>query len=141
MRIYVCGPMTPTRFDQEEADHTYQHFHDAAEVLKAAGHQVFNPASNEIPRSVFDSQAGGFQTIYVEDPSYKPHTAEEWAGFDAEAYTRAYREVMSRDIRWILECDAIALLKGWRRSQGAMFEHSVGCILGLQISNVKEFAS
>lgn len=136
MRIYVAGPMTPTRFDQvQDASHTYNHFHEAAQGLKLAGHFVYNPADNEIP---VQREPGG-PVVYEQDPCYVPKTSEEWAALDGEQYTAAYREVMTRDVRWICVCDAIALLPGWRRSQGAMFEHSLGCMLGLKISNVHEF--
>lgn len=134
MRIYIAGPMTPTRFDQEpDTSHAYTAFHAAEADLRAAGHLTYNPATNEKP------YGSSSRHVYREDNDYKPLSSEVWASLGPEEYARAYREVMSRDIRWILECDGIALLKGWRRSQGAMFEHSVGAILGLYISNVEDF--
>jgi hypothetical protein len=42
MRIYLAGPMTQTAF------------HTAAYVLRRQGHEVFNPAEEDIKRQGFD---------------------------------------------------------------------------------------
>lgn len=126
MKIYVAGPMTEKTQVRRTADnHKFPHFHEAAKKLEAVGHIVYNPATN---------WAGT-----REDDLYVPKSPEEWAAFDADEYLDEYKRVMARDVRWILEVDAVALLPGWRDSQGALFEHSIACMLGKRISNVDEF--
>jgi len=126
LRIYVAGPMVEKTKVRPDADsYRYQHFHDAQQQLEEAGFIVYNPATNH---------AGD-----REDPLYRMHTPEEWSEFTPEEYQAEYRRVMARDIRWILECDAVALLPGWRDSQGAMFEHHIAAFLGKRISNVRGF--
>ena len=67
-KIYTAGPMTPTRFDEEDrSDHKYEHFFVAERRLTEAGHIVYNPATNKVNG--------------VEDPTYTPRTPEEWAEF------------------------------------------------------------
>ena len=47
--------------------------------------------------------------------------------------TREYREYMRADLAMLLQADAIAFLPGWRQSKGAMFEHSVAVVLGIDM--------
>lgn len=42
-KIYVCGPMTGL------PDYNYPSFNEAADKLRAHGHEVLNPASNPEP--------------------------------------------------------------------------------------------
>lgn len=40
---------------------------------------------------------------------------------------------MKADIKMLLECDFIYMMKGWQKSKGARLEHSVACACGLNL--------
>jgi Domain of unknown function (DUF4406) len=42
-------------------------------------------------------------------------------------------ECMKRDLRALLMCDAIYMLRGWKDSKGASLEHHIATELGLEI--------
>lgn len=42
-------------------------------------------------------------------------------------------DYMRRDIKNLVECDAILMLRGWRRSPGARIEHYIANKLGLTV--------
>ncbi len=44
-----------------------------------------------------------------------------------------YKEAMKRDIDEIFKVDALYMLSGWERSEGARVEHALGVYLGLLI--------
>ena len=46
-----------------------------------------------------------------------------------------YHVCMKRDIALLLKCDAIFLLQGWSRSNGAKTELAVACAIGLEVWN------
>lgn len=76
--------------------------------------------------------------------------ADEWrqAGWDvlnpAETFggdtSRTYADYMREDLALLLKADAIAFLPGWRQSKGAMFEHGVAMMLGLEMYDAHTFA-
>jgi len=45
-----------------------------------------------------------------------------------------YEDFMKADLKALLECDAIYMLKGWERSVGARCEHMVAAMCGLIIT-------
>lgn len=45
---------------------------------------------------------------------------------------------MKRDLRLLLECDAVVLLPGWQQSKGAKIEAGIARNLGITISDYKE---
>jgi len=45
---------------------------------------------------------------------------------------------MRADIRALLECDAIYMLRGWEQSAGARCEHLVAAMCGIEIMYEKE---
>jgi dUTP pyrophosphatase len=106
-------------------EYNYDAFFEAQQRLEAAGHVVYNPATNEVNG--------------VEDPLYIAKSREEWASYTPEEHEREWQQVMMRDIRWILEVDALALLPGWRGSRGALLEHHIAAHIGKRISNVDGF--
>lgn len=94
-------------------------FHAAAAVLKAEGHEVFNPAAKDNERHGTDISKGNV------------------AGDEAVATAQHgfnLREALGLDLAWICaEADAIALLPGWRNSKGAKAEHATAEALGLLV--------
>lgn len=44
---------------------------------------------------------------------------------------------MRRDIPYLVDCDAIALLPGWQDSPGATLEHQIACALLLKVYDAK----
>lgn len=83
-------------------DHNFPAFHAAADHLRGKGYEVVNPAE-------------------MDDPSA---THEELAAIPHWWYLR-------RDIRALMDCDAIYLLPGWRWSKGANLEATVAAGCGI----------
>ena len=44
-----------------------------------------------------------------------------------------WNEYMLNDIKYLLDCNAIYMLKGWNQSKGANIEYQIAKILGKQI--------
>lgn len=113
MKVYVAGPMRGI------PHFNFPAFHAAAAKLRAAGHEVFNPAERDCERHGTDISVGN--ATGCEATAVKEH------GFDL-------RTALHEDLRFIcLEADAIALLPGWERSKGATAEHATAVALGLRI--------
>lgn len=83
-------------------------FDRAAAALRALGHRVASPAEH-------DRELGFDET----------RTPEE-QGFDLR---RAWRW----DVEQLLQSNTIALLPGWRESEGATLEHKIAVMLGLRV--------
>jgi hypothetical protein len=81
-------------------------FFEAEARLQAAGWEVFSPAREDVERDSFDP---------VND-----------AAQPSEYY-------MARDLPAVISCDAIALLPGWRKSDGATKELAVAQWTGKQV--------
>lgn len=111
MRVYLAGPMTGI------PHFNYPAFNAAAAILRADGHEVFNPAEHDV-------------LTYGKDISNPKGCAVQAAtehGFDRRAALKA-------DLAWICDnADAIALLPGWERSTGANAEMALAKALGLKI--------
>lgn len=113
MKVYLAGPMRGI------PHFNFPAFHAAARDLRAAGHEVFNPAEGDIKRLGADPS--------VDNPTGDVALAAKRHGFDRGAALRA-------DIRWILDhAEAICLLPGWERSEGACAECGVAMALGLEL--------
>lgn len=103
--IYISGPMTGM------PDHNYPEFNRVAAELRAKGYQVINPAENIIEE---------YPVGYV--PRDEEDRRKTWA-----AYLR-------KDIQTLAQnCNTIALLEGWRRSEGARLEVINAYLLGMKI--------
>lgn len=111
MRVYLAGPMSGI------PHFNYPAFHAAAAELRAAGHEVFNPAEHDIE-------------TYGKDISNPDGSAEQAAaehGFDRRAALKV-------DLSWICEhAEAIALLPGWEKSSGARAEWALASAIGLDL--------
>lgn len=53
---------------------------------------------------------------------------------------RTWVACLRRDLRWLVTCDAIATLPGWRKSKGASLEVHVGRELSFPIHPVAYYA-
>lgn len=107
MKIYLAGPMRGAHLFNFPA------FFRAAMDLRALGHEVFNPAENDM--------AGGL------DPS----ESLESQNFDLDI-------AFVWDIRHVLMADAIALLPGWEKSTGSCVERSVAAMTGKKVILLSE---
>ena len=92
MKIYVAGPMTGM------PEWNYPAFNNAAAELRAAGHEVVNPA----------------------EMGAKYGTADE-----INADPEKLADLMLYELDAILGCDAIYLLPGWEKSPGVRKELKV----------------
>ena len=106
MKLYLAGPMS----GQDQFN--FPAFDAATERLRQCGHDVVNPAE-------LDREAG--------------YTVEILEAMDAEFWDGFLREAFARDLPALCECDAIAVLSGWRESRGAAIEVALGRLLGLAI--------
>lgn len=91
LRVYISGPMTGL------PNLNFDAFNAAARMLRAAGHDVVNPADN--------GGGGGL----------------------------SYADYLRRDIRDLLDCDALCLLPGWENSVGARVEKHIAEALSYQL--------
>lgn len=46
---------------------------------------------------------------------------------------KTWRDYMREDIKALVDCDAIYMLRGWRRSKGARLERRIAIKLGLEV--------
>lgn len=112
-RIYLAGPMTRL------PHFNFPAFFEAAEKLRADGHDVFNPAAYDVARYG--------DRLWIENPNGDPNIAAEKHGFNL-------RDALAADMDFICcRADAIALLPGWRNSKGATAEHATAVALGLEV--------
>lgn len=110
MKVYLAGPMSGV------PNFNFPAFHEAARALRIQGHEVFNPAENDIKKAGRD--------ISIGNVTGNPNLVPEFSRRDA----------LGDDLAWICrEAEAIALLPGWERSTGATAERAVSIALGLEI--------
>lgn len=111
MRAYLAGPMRGIR------DFNFPAFHAATARLRAAGHEVFNPAEKDEEMhgpDISRSDTGNLNDI-------------KGRGFDLRA-------TLAMDLDWICRhAEAVVLLPGWENSKGARAEMYVAQALGLQV--------
>lgn len=114
MKIYLSGPM------RGHAGLNFPKFDKGQEYLESMGHRVFSPAQQDKLRG-FD-----FSTLKGDE-----NLAE--LGFNI-------RETISMDLSWIAEeAEAVALLPGWERSNGARAEVFAARAVGIPVGLVEHF--
>lgn len=118
MKIYVAGPMRGI------PEFNFPAFHNAARILRDAGHEVFNPAERDIARHGVDVSKGNATGCEIQA---------------AREHGLTIRIALADDLAWICaEAEAIALLPGWQNSKGARAERATAEALGLKIIELAE---
>lgn len=113
MRVYIAGPIAGYPDANRAA------FEDAADRLRALGHVPINP--HEV-------------TPYEHEGDCPPGLpGGEAATHNAPCYMRT-------DITAMLTCDAIYLLPGWQKSEGARIEYLIAAhVCGLDVLNTDTY--
>jgi hypothetical protein len=109
MKVYLAGPMSGYK------DFNFPSFMEAANRLRAFGHEVFNPAERDL----------------------EVHGEEIFKGNGdiAESETKGFslREALAADTEYIAKhAEAIAMLPGWEYSSGACAEWQLARCLRLE---------
>ena len=118
MKIYVAGPMRGI------PEFNYPAFHAATAELRAAGHEVFNPAERDIAVHGIDISQGN-------ETGCNEQAAREH-GFDL-------RTALHDDLVFITKhADAIALLPGWENSKGTQAELATAHAIGLIVFEIAD---
>lgn len=89
-------------------DSNFPAFHAAAELLRERGLDVVNPAEIEID---------------------VPHPGAE----DSPDWKAFYDACLRADLRAMMDCHAIALMRGWEKSSGANLELHVAHRIGMDV--------
>lgn len=109
-RIYLAGPM------QGYPEFNFPTFNAVAWALRQRGHEVFNPAEKDIERH------GGVDISKGNDAGSLDHVKTQH-GF-------SLRQALSEDLNYICHsANAIAMLPGWEKSNGAQAEHRTAVAL------------
>jgi hypothetical protein len=88
-------------------DFNFPAFFAAEAVLKAEGHEIFNPAQKDI---------------------------DEWGDLETVKAKANYRDCMRKDLNCLLDwAEGIALLPGWEKSKGATIEKLLAEALKLEV--------
>lgn len=111
-KIYIAGPMRGYWL------YNFLTFDRVAARLQDQGYEVFNPAAID--------RANGFNPEDLPDDW-------DWSVFPEGPGLLDRREVVRRDVAAILQCDAIYMLAGWEKSDGATAEHAIAKWIGLDI--------
>lgn len=105
-KVYLAGPMTGYK------DYNFPAFMAAAHQLRLLGHEVFNPAEEDL---------------------------KEWGTIENLRKNFNYRKTLQKDLNWICDhAEAICLLPGWGFSKGATAEFALAKALDLNILNYYE---
>ncbi len=65
---------------------------------------------------------------------FNPVSTNRLLGNDA-----TYNEYLGEDLKYLLKCDSIIMLKGWGNSKGAKVEHAVATAIGIPIIYMEAF--
>lgn len=113
LKIYLAGPMSGIEH------YNFPAFFTAARKLREAGHEVFNPAENDM--------ATGFNALGME-------------GHEASEHGFSLRNALKADLTWICEnANAIALLDGWEDSKGVKAELALADALGIETAHYAHY--
>lgn len=96
-------------------DSNFPEFHRRAAHLRLLGFDVVNPAEIKID---------------MEEPPESAHG--EWKQF--------YQMCLRADIRALMDCDGLVLLRGWERSNGSHLELHIAHRVGMEIMLMDELA-
>jgi len=111
MKIYLAGPMRGI------PNFNFPAFFKAALELRANGHEVFNPAEDDVNE-------------YGWDIAYSPTGSME----DIRHLGFSIRDALARDVHYICRhADTLVLLPGWSNSKGALAEKALAEALDLTI--------
>ena len=114
MKYYLAGPMSGI------PQFNFPAFHAAAKNLREQGHEVFNPAERDIERH---------HGVDISADNATGNVAQA-----AQTHGFSLREALAEDTAYICrEADAIAMLPGWEKSNGARAEHALAVALGHEI--------
>lgn len=110
MKIYVSGPISGVSLGNRPA------FNRAAQLLRESGHEPVVP-HDVAPHAHLNACPPGYARPHAVD--YPEHTS-------TACFIRA-------DLRALLDCDAIYLLRDWEISVGANLEFDVARLSGLVV--------
>ncbi len=112
-KTYVAGPM------RGYPEFNFPAFMMATARLRAAGHEVFNPAERDNEKHGTDISKGNVNG--------DENVAAAQHGFNL-------REALAADAKWICEeATAIFMLRGWEKSKGAVAEKALAEALGHKV--------
>jgi hypothetical protein len=113
MKVYICGPM------RGKPKFNYPAFYEAAELVRKAGHTVFNPAEQDT-------------IVYGLDCELSD------GGMEAAGVT--VRDLLASDLAWICaHADCIVTLRGFTRSLGGTAEVATAAAIGIPVYSLKYF--
>lgn len=113
MKIYLAGKMTGL------PHFGFADFYEAAEYLRAQGHEVYSPAERDI-----ETFGEAFAASNVAGDVGQ---AERDFGF-------SLRDALADSLLYICEdADAVAVLPNWKSSRGAKAEVATALALGLKV--------
>lgn len=106
MNIYISGPMSGIK------DYNYPAFNQIAELLRANGHKVYNPAEISPPLVRKNKPVMTKREIWI------------W--------------YMKKALTLMLKADVVVLLPGWKKSKGACLEVYIAGALDYRIIEESE---
>lgn len=106
MKIYLAGPMSHRK------DFNFPAFMKAAKKLREEGHEVFNPAEEDL---------------------------KKWKTMKRIRKEANYRDCLRTDLNWILDnAEAVYILPNWQRSKGVKAEKALAKALGLPVKFLRD---
>lgn len=111
-RVYISGPITGLPNLNKDA------FDNEERLLKEAGFEVFNPHSISPPSE-------------EEKAEWK---LEHDTGLFPEPSVRLWQYYMRICVGQIPLCDSMRMLPNWQNSKGAVWEHKIAMMLGLEVT-------